>query len=96
MKPFLKPCPFCGSNVIEEMRDHDEELGIVYTVFCAECSTKKVWDNRRAAIKAWNYRPLESRIAVNSTLNIATGVLVGCCGFALFMLGMARLVELMK
>lgn len=56
----LKPCPFCGSNLIKTCQQGHTEF---YTVLCADCGT---WANKflnenspmtkNQAIKRWNTR----------------------------------------
>jgi len=60
MSEELKRCPFCGSPA-ELIRGDDD--------YCAECSNDKCradrpgWWTKEEAIRVWNTRPRESRLA---------------------------------
>lgn len=70
MKNHLAPCPFCGSQNVEDVN----HFGLCFLVRCHDCSAegpqfplrKKVnglWP-REAAIKAWNARNADQGVAV--------------------------------
>lgn len=59
----LKPCPFCGSNVVIDTKDD------WYMFDCTNCECKyqtsfgKISEeSRNLAIQEWNSRPLEDKL----------------------------------
>lgn len=52
MSVKLKPCPFCGSEVIMLIRDR-----FIHEVLCQKCGVKsRVFPSKEQAIKWWNTR----------------------------------------
>ena len=50
----IKPCPFCGGEVIYESTQ--QRHGIVYSLYCEECGVEIARLNKPEAIEAWNRR----------------------------------------
>ena len=59
----LKPCPFCGSDVVHF--DKSYSYFREHVIYCEECDivfTRDFWDAEEAdIIEAWNRRPGDGR-----------------------------------
>ena len=59
-KEKLKPCPFCGGEIIREHQQYHGEIELVgklYQLFCVHCGgSVRGLKNYKEAIKAWNRR----------------------------------------
>ena len=52
----LKPCPFCGSVVIEENTNNFGSF-VFHFMCCERCSAKTAYyETKKSAIDAWNKR----------------------------------------
>ena len=48
----LKPCPFCGGNILSVFWEID-----MCRIRCKNCSTRGPWEfNEELAVEAWNRR----------------------------------------
>ena len=63
MSKKLKPCPFCGNNVMAYdypgFKHNGKRVASVWSVFCKECGCQPYPDGnytKDEAIKAWNKR----------------------------------------
>ncbi len=54
-EPTLLPCPFCGGEEIDRVKEHIREAEI-HKVFCTSCEAATVGLNRENSLQNWNTR----------------------------------------
>lgn len=58
-KPKLKPCPFCGWEVVVHLPHYNSTH---WVVSCCDCNASIAWYcNKEETILAWNQRAKESK-----------------------------------
>tara|TARA_R110000850_G_scaffold72542_3_gene159536 strand:- start:397 stop:822 length:426 start_codon:yes stop_codon:yes gene_type:complete len=64
----LKPCPFCGSNCVNDTSPPEPECGSYYWV-CPDCvCCGGIGDTVEEATQAWNTRPLEDALKAKADM----------------------------